>query len=527
MTELQSASLDEHFLVLAPTGRDAALTRNLLESAGIESAICSDVPELCSRVERQGAAGLLIAEEVLVKPAVAMLEKLLDRQESWSDLPILLFTGAGAANGPRPPVDHVIRALGNVNLLDRPLRPITMVSAVKSALRARRRQYVARAELLAQQRAVRQRDQFLAMLGHELRNPLSAIVMATELMDHDDSVERRILQRQAAHLTRLVDDLLDVSRVTTGKTQLQCSDVNLVELIHACLQSLQAHVSEQNVQLAYHPPVEEVWVHVDPVRCEQILANLVTNAAKYTPAGGRIDVLLSVDAEHGEAVLRVEDTGEGISADMLPRVFDLFTQAEGTLDRSKGGMGIGLTLVKSLVELHRGSVEAHSDGVGRGSSFSVRLPLKATKSTATKADEQAPDTTTRKRPRCDILLVEDNPDSREMLAMLLERAGHRVYLAEDGPQGIAEALARKPRVLLVDIGLPGVDGYAVARKVREALADQVFMVALTGYGQPEDQRRSLQAGFNVHFTKPVDVGAIDRLLTELETRNTSPASGLP
>lgn len=521
VTDFGSISLDEHFLVLAPTGRDAVLTRDLLERAGLKSLICGDVRELCMRASRQGAAALLIAEEVLMRPAISLLARMLERQDSWSDLPVLVFTGAASSQGPRTPLDHVIRPLGNVNLLDRPLKPITMISAAKSALRTRRRQYVAREALFEQQRAVRQRDQFLAMLGHELRNPLSAIVMAIEVMGHDESVERRILHRQATHLTRLVDDLLDVSRVTTGKAQLQCEDLDLTELIRSCLQSLDSSVRSQQLSLTFRAPSQCVWVHADPIRCEQIVANLVTNAAKYTPVGGSIAVSLSVDEKRAEAVLRVTDSGEGISADMLPHVFELFAQAEGTLDRAKGGMGIGLTLVRSLVELHRGSVEAASDGLGCGSTFSLRLPLLVAEQAKELESTPPPAPATATHPKCrhcEILLVEDNPDSREMLAMLLERAGHTVYMAEDGAEGISEAFSRKPQVLLVDIGLPGIDGYSVARTVRNELGSNVFMIALTGYGQPEDKERSLRAGFDVHLTKPVDVQALERLLRDFESR---------
>jgi CheY-like chemotaxis protein len=237
---------------------------------------------------------------------------------------------------------------------------------------------------------------------------------------------------------------------------------------------------------------------------------LLTNASKYTPANGTVSV--SLDRADNDALLRVSDTGLGISTDMLERVFDLFAQADGSLDRAKGGLGIGLTLVRRLVELHGGDVEAQSAGLAQGSTFQVRLP-RITRA-LTPASARRPIRILNPLQRhYEVLIVEDNPDSRELLALLLERLGHRVYSAEDGPSGVAEALARRPDVLLVDIGLPGLDGYGVARRVRNELGHEVYMIALTGYGQPDDRRRALDAGFDAHFTKPLDMQAIDELLS--------------
>ncbi len=499
---------------MAPTGRDAALTCRLLHKAGIDCRPVRTVDEMCQRVEQSGAAGLLIAEEVLLASAFNRLREMLLRQDAWSDIPILLFTGERAlVQANAPSTAQLLAPLGNVSLLDRPLRPITMLSAVRAALRARNRQYAARQELHDQQRAVKQRDQFLAMLGHELRNPLSAIVMATDLMEQEGADQARcsaVVRRQAGHLTRLVDDLLDVSRVTSGKIVLQLAPVDVVELLQRCLLTLDATVQKQRLGMSYTAPGRPVMVNADPVRLEQILVNLLTNATKYTPMNGRIEVSIGVDA--GDAVIQVQDTGVGISAEMLPRVFDLFLQAEATLDRAKGGMGIGLTLVRSLVELHGGKVVAQSPGLGKGSTFTVRLPLHVPAQAAAPADDERA-----KKPAatqaCDVLIVEDNADSREMLTQILARRGHRVHSACDGPSGVEQALALRPRVLLVDIGLPGLDGYGVARKVRQALGGAVFLFALTGYGQPEDRRLALEAGFDVHLTKPVDMQVISKLLS--------------
>lgn len=516
-----TTQLEERLLVLAPTGRDAALTSSLLEKAGLTSVVCNDLTDLCQRFEADGAAALMIAEEVFVAGAHVQLSELLAKQSSWSDIPVLIFTGKPAGVSARPSTAQFLTSLGNVTLLDRPLRPVTMLSAARTAQRARRRQYDARAELFAQQRAVRERDQFLAMLGHELRNPLSAITMALNLEgDNRLSKYREIVRRQVGHLTRLVDDLLDVSRVTSGKIALRREQVELRALAKRCIGVLAPNLANGTTLQQLNVDGPAVFVNADPVRVEQVVNNLINNAIKYTAAGGHIDV--SVDSEDACAVLRVRDTGVGLAPEMIDRVFDLFTQVEGTLDRSKGGMGIGLTLVRSLIGLHGGSVSAESEGLGKGSVFTVRLPLMVSATTSAR-DEASSDRTsdvgrredsgTVAVPRFDVLIVEDNEDSRELLATILKKRGHKVFTAEDGPSGVASALSRRPRVMLVDIGLPGLDGYGVARQVRAQIGKNVYLVAITGYGQPEDRKRAIEAGFDMHLTKPVDIGAIDRLLS--------------
>ena len=362
---------------------------------------------------------------------------------------------------------------------------------------------------------VRERDQFLAMLGHELRNPLSAILMAVELMqepERDPARQRAIILRQATHLARLVDDLLDVSRVTSGKIALQRVAVELNELVGHSISALDAAAKAKDVRVTFRGSGCRLSVSADPVRLEQVVANLLTNAFKYTPAGGHVQVSLELQGD--QAVLVVQDSGVGISAEMLSRIFDLFAQVQGTLDRAQGGMGIGLTLVRSLVQLHGGTVEATSPGDGQGSRFEVRLPLELA---AVRNDEPLLPAKCGGHTR-QILVIEDNPDSRELLQTLLQQLGHHVDAAEDGPRGVARALELKPEVVLVDIGLPGIDGYAVARQLRSALAGDVFLVALTGYGQPEDQRLALEAGFDLHLTKPLDIEAIKHILASPDLR---------
>jgi len=490
----------ERILVLAPFGRDGVLAEQALGGGGLEARTCTDIEDLCREIGA-GAGAAMLAEEALSPSAAARLTAVLAAQPPWSDLPLIVFGKADSAIG------HA----ANVTLLDRPVRIRTLLSAARAALRARRRQYQVRDLLAVLEQSVRDRDQFLAMLGHELRNPISAILTASELMDRSDGRhldrERHVVARQVRHLSRLVDDLLDVSRVTHGKIPLQEKSVDLRPLLQRIAQGFEKAAGLQGVQLVCAVGEDPVIIRGDPLRLEQIVANLVSNAVKYTNRGGRVEVRLDHDA--GNATVRVRDTGVGISAAMLPRVFDLFAQAPGALDRAQGGMGIGLTLVKRLVELHGGTVQASSEGPGQGSEFVVRLPL--ARGGVDRVAEEAP-RSRRESAGLRVLIAEDNADSRDLLQFALEQLGHRVEPCDDGASAIERALAGRPDAMLIDLGLPGSDGYEVARAVREALGQAVRLVALTGYGQPGDRERALAAGFDAFLVKPAEIDAVDRAL---------------
>jgi CheY-like chemotaxis protein len=317
-----------------------------------------------------------------------------------------------------------------------------------------------------------------------------------------------VVRRQTGHLARLIDDLLDVSRLTSGKVRLHREPVELHALARRCLDAL-----AQSGRGAHHEVLLEggvAWVLGDPARLEQVVTNLVDNALKYTPAGGR--VVVRVAGAEQEAVLHVIDTGKGIAADLLPQVFDLFVQEPQALDRARGGLGLGLAVVKRLVELHGGSVSVHSAGRDRGSAFVVRL--QATAPPEAGAAAPAPGATPG-RPRR-VLVVEDNDDARDMLAMLLEVTGHVPETATDGPSGLVKLREFRPDIALIDVGLPGMDGYTVARTARaQPDTRDIRLVALTGYGQAEDRARALAAGFDVHVTKPVDPAALQELIARL------------
>jgi CheY-like chemotaxis protein len=298
-------------------------------------------------------------------------------------------------------------------------------------------------------------------------------------------------------LTRLLDDLLDVSRITTGKINLRKEPVNLATAVANALEASRNLIQEREHSLYVSLPEAPIWVDADPVRLEQVITNLLNNAARYTPPKGHIRV--SASRENADAVLRVRDDGVGIPAHLLSRVFDLFTQGERSVARSEGGLGIGLTIVRNLVELHGGSATVASEGPGWGCEFVVRLPLGKTG----EVSPEPPATASVVLPILRILVIEDNADSREMLRSILELEGHRVEVAEDGTAGLEAARSFRPDVAVIDIGLPGLDGYEVGRRIRSDLGLSASLIALTGYGQAEDRRRSEDAGFDAHLVKPV------------------------
>jgi two-component system, sensor histidine kinase len=360
----------------------------------------------------------------------------------------------------------------------------------------------ARRELQGSAAALATKDEFLAMLAHELRTPLAPILSAVQILRRqaaDSPVVQRareVVERQALHQARLLDDLLDVSRITRGKIELRRRKISLGEAVTAALEATRSLIQAKAQSIAVALPDTPIWVDADPTRLTQVITNLANNAAKYTHAGGRIGVTCERDGE--QAVVVVRDNGSGIPPEMLSRIFDLFAQAEPSRARTHGGLGIGLTLVKSLVEMHGGTVVARSRGRGGGSEFEVRLPTVP----APRA-EPAPSRADVPARALRVLVVEDNVDTRETLRRVLELDGHEVREAGDGPQGIEVALAARPEVIIVDIGLPGLDGFEVARRLRAALGKDPLLIALTGYGQPEDRRLSRDAGFDVHLVKPV------------------------
>jgi CheY-like chemotaxis protein/two-component sensor histidine kinase len=362
------------------------------------------------------------------------------------------------------------------------------------------------------------------MLGHELRNPLSAIAGAVAVLQRAGAdgprtaAARDVIARQTQHLARLMDDLRDAGRVMTGKIVLDRQPLDVLEVAERVVATLRAtgRAARHRLTVAGTP----AWIDGDATRVEQIITNLVGNALKFTPPGGAVSVAVGDDAR--EAIVRVSDTGHGIAADMLPRIFDLFAQGEQAADRAQGGLGIGLTLVRRLVELHGGRVEAASAGPGTGSTFTVHFPRLPAPRPASEAPPR------RVVPRQRTLVVEDNDDAREMLRTLLELDGHTVYEAANGIAALASALEHRPDIAIVDIGLPEMDGYEVARRLRasESLKG-IKLIALTGYGQADDARRAHEAGFDLYIVKPVEPERLADALASVGTADAGPALTAP
>ncbi len=366
--------------------------------------------------------------------------------------------------------------------------------------------------------AVRRRDEFLAMLAHELRNPLAPILSAVHFMHQrglptsELEEARAVIERQSQHLVRLLDDLLDLSRVTHGKIDLRQQPIDLRTLLADAVRASRNLAEARNLQLTTEVPAETLWVEADPTRVTQVIVNLLNNATKYTPPGGRIEATLH--SNDSEVILSVKDTGVGIPEADKTSIFDLFAQFHVSLDRTEGGLGIGLTLAQRIVELHGGTIEVQSEGEGKGSEFIVRLPRRhpplLLASSSIPPPQEKPFV-----PR-NIFLVEDNDDNLEMLRKLLLAWGHRVEGVGDGLQALEIMRRGLAEVTLIDLGLPGMDGYELARQVRKLPGGEtVRLIAVTGYGQPEDRRRALQAGFDLHLVKPVDLHKLEQYLAEM------------
>jgi signal transduction histidine kinase len=471
---------------------------------------------------RTGAEALALAQSPETKPDLVVLDVRLPDMSGFEVCrrlktdPRTQDTKVLHTSATFTSTDNKIEGLdaGADGYLTQPFETQDLIATVRSLIRLHRVETDLHARNTTLVDADRRKDEFLAMLAHELRNPLAAIQMGLPILERfppRDEIEGRtigILYRQTALLVQLVDDLLDVSRVTRGRIDLQRQPLDLGALVSSICDGLRDRIIAPREQhLVLDTPSQPIWIEGDPGRLEQVLTNLVDNASKYSDRGTEITVALRADGDAAE--LSVRDRGIGIDAAMLPFVFELFAQATTSLARSHGGLGIGLTLVRALVELHGGTIVAESTGLGAGSTFRVRLPVVA-RPEAAAPRAQLPTSTAQPRR---ILLVDDNDDARELLRLLCERAGHVVEEARDGLEGIDAALAFRPDLALVDIGLPGCDGYEVARRIREREhGHRTRLIALTGYGSEEHRRLAKEAGFDEHVIKPLDREKLARIL---------------
>jgi signal transduction histidine kinase/ActR/RegA family two-component response regulator len=498
-------SLEQRCLVTAPSGKDAALIAGALARARVACKVCVTAADMAQDAQ-DGAAAVMLAEEALIDSgSMKALQALIDRQPAWSDLPVVLLTKAGPAT--RLALEAA-RALGNVTVLERPVPMATLVSAVRTALRTRGRQYLARA-------ADQRKDEFLATLAHELRNPLAPMTNALHLLKREGmTLEMQrwsldVMQRQLLQMTRLVDDLLDVARISQGKVALRRRVVDAREVIGNAIEISAPWIESMHHVLHTRLPAQPVLVDADPVRLAQCVSNLLNNAAKYTPSGGRIE--LDAACVDGNLVIAVGDNGVGIPPEAMQKLFTIFMQLPHHGTQSQGGLGIGLSIVKAFIEMHGGSVEAHSGGEGFGSTFVARIPV------AQGCEEPRSALPTSGTPQAvaprRVLVVDDNVDSADSLSRLLRSCGHEATQAYTGQSAMAAALASPPDLAILDIGLPDMSGYDLAQRLRTTPATaNTVLVALSGWGQAVDRERSAQAGFAHHLVKPADPAVVLELI---------------
>ncbi|WP_437497427.1 hybrid sensor histidine kinase/response regulator [Sorangium sp. So ce1099] len=541
----EPALCDERVLVLAPVGRDTPLLCQVLCRSRLAPVACSDVEEL-ARALKEGAGAVLLTEEALAPSAMPHILSALAAQPSWSDLPLVLLADAKPLAPFNQQAIAALRAAGNLTVLERPVGELALVTAVQAALRARRRQCELR-DLVAREQAARKaaeaaqqtaedavriKDTFLATVSHELRNPLNAILLWTRLLGSGrvDALKMQqglqAVERSARAQSQLVEDLLDVSRMMAGKLHLRPRDTDVAQVVAAAVGAVRPAAEAKRIQLE---AAHDAWaglVRVDPDRIQQVLWNLLSNAVKFTPPGGRVEVRLW--RAGGELRVSVADTGDGISREFLPHVFERFRQADTMPQRRQGGLGLGLAISRQLVELHGGTLSVDSPGEGLGAVFTVALPVGAAVDRAAApaaAHARVGEAAAVARPLrgLRVLLVEDDPDTRDVMAYTLGEQGAEVTAVGSAQAALevlsAAAAGGRPNVLVSDLGMPDLDGYELLRRLRALEGERgepALPVALvTAYARTDDHARALAAGFAAHLAKPVEPDLLAAAIKQL------------
>ncbi|WP_425619035.1 ATP-binding protein [Anatilimnocola sp. NA78] len=532
MPDVEQSELNHQFriLLLPPTQRDAEAIKKVLNSKHLECAVCQDLDEVCDLLPL-GAGAVIVSEEALYGD-ISRLSQFVAAQAVWSDLPLIALSRSGAES---PLLSTILAALGNVSVLERPVRISTLLSVVQSALRARSRQYQAR-NILVSERAARSdaerasqiKDEFLATLSHELRTPLNAILGWSQIVAMENTTREeisegiKIISRNARMQAQIIEDLLDMSAIMAGKIRLNVEEVDLADVIKSSIETVKPAAIAKGINV--HAVVGTIpsLITGDPNRLQQVFWNLLSNAVKFTPKGGTV----SVEMERHKSSLRVSvrDTGDGITPEFLPQVFDRFRQANASTTRRHGGLGLGLAIVKQLIELHGGSILVESDGNGEGTTFIVQIPVRAVRSTAPTETRIRTDVVTANSNHTvslkglRIVVVDDEPDARSLLTRLLEERGATVLMGESAEQAFELVKSSRPDVLLSDIGMPDEDGYSLIRRIRAlgpSLGGNIPAVAITAYVRPDDRVAAMHAGFQHHLAKPIQAAELFVIISSL------------
>jgi signal transduction histidine kinase/ActR/RegA family two-component response regulator len=531
---------EERIIIMAPIGQDGVAMAMMLDAEGLQPEIVSGPAECCGKLSDAGA--VLLTEEALELPQVSALIDTLKAQPPWSELPLIVLTSGGESQLAKL-LDLLAEAAGSITLLERPMRAATLLRSVQVALRSRRRQYQVR-DLLKRQQILRReaeeanriKDEFLATVSHELRTPLNAILGWSTLIRQGKADEQTLaraietIERNAKAQAQLIEDLLDVSRMISGKMRLNVESIELVSVIRAAVDAIHPAAEAKGIQLDLDLDFVDS-LEADAHRLQQVVWNLLSNAVKFTGAGGRVRIKL--EGLQSEARIEVSDTGEGIDPEFLPHIFEPFRQADGTSTKRHGGLGLGLAIARRLAELHGGTISAKSEGAGRGSTFTLRIPIRPIARTAsslpiTSEDSllHIPDSETDlpSLSGVKILAVDDEKDSRDMVKGVLEQFGANVLSAGSAEEAFAALHDWNPDVILCDIGMPGEDGYSLIRKVRQLKSGNnrnTPAIALTGFARPEDRQRALAAGYQIFIVKPVEANQ----LVSTVARMIAPANG--
>jgi signal transduction histidine kinase/CheY-like chemotaxis protein len=495
--------MENRVLIFAPSGQDAVLASKMLTLAQVDNLVTGTAAELAAQL-LLGAGAVLTVEEALSSGGLKAIGEFVQCQPGWSDVPVVLLTKRGPDS---LSVRQAIGVLGNVTLLERPVRTLTLITSLQSVLRARAKQYQVR-------ETDRRKDEFLASLGHELRNPLAPIRTSMGVLTHmypDQAPLKKVsevVERQVIHLTRLVDDLLDVARINSGKIALQRADTSFSAIIGHVIELCSAAAAAKRITINQVLPSEHVALYADYARVVQIVSNILSNAIKFTPAEGAVWVRAEVT--DGSLRIHISDSGIGLERAALERIFVMFEQSRPPSGQIASGLGIGLSLSRQFAEMHGGSVQATSEGLGKGSEFVVTLPVLVVEPARAAGQCAAPAELMDLRPK--VLVVDDNRDACDSLQALFEMENCQVATAYDGCEAVRATEQAMPDMIVMDLGMPGMDGYEAARRIRNQPGSrEVLMIALTGWGQSDARQRTIEAGFDHHLIKPVDFDEIRQL----------------